>query len=60
MLPLLTGHNLVTADAGKTHDCEACIQGKYIRKPSKWTLPTELPPPLYRLHGDICGPINPP
>jgi hypothetical protein len=21
MLPLLTGHNLVTADAGKTHDC---------------------------------------
>ena len=40
MLPLLTGHNLVTADAAKTHDCVACIQGKYIRKPSKWTLPT--------------------
>ena len=60
MLPLLTGHNIVTSDAGKTHDCEACIQGKYIKKPSHWTLPTELPPPLYRLHGDICGPINPP
>ena len=35
MLSLLTGHNLVTADAGKTHECEAYIQGKYIRKPSK-------------------------
>lgn len=60
MIPLTTGHNLVTADAEKTHDCVACIQGKCIKRPSKWTLPTELPPPLFRLHGDICGPINPP
>jgi hypothetical protein len=34
MLPLLTGHNMVTSDAEKTHDCLACIQGKYIKKPS--------------------------
>jgi hypothetical protein len=60
MFPLLTGHNMVTADVGKTHDCVACIQGKYTKKPSRWTFPTELPPPLYRLHGDVCGPINPP
>jgi hypothetical protein len=51
---------LITSDAEKTHDCVACIQGKFIKRPSKWTLPQELPPPLYRLHGDICGPINPP
>jgi hypothetical protein len=60
MLPLITGHNLLTSDAAKTNDCVACIQGKYIKKPSTWTLPKELPPPLYRLHGDVCGPINPP
>lgn len=35
MLPLLTGYNLVTTGAKKTHDCVACIQGKYIKKPSK-------------------------
>ena len=34
MLPLTTGHNLVTSHAEKTHDCLACIQGKYIRRPS--------------------------
>ena len=60
MFPLLIGHNLITADAGKTNECVACIQGIYIKKPSIWKLPIELPPPLYRLHGDICGPINPP
>ena len=30
-----------------------------INKPSRWTLPTKLPPRLHRLHGDICGPITP-
>ena len=31
MLPLLTSHNLVTADTEKTHDCVACIQGNTSR-----------------------------
>lgn len=60
MLPLTLGHNLSSSDAHKVHDCIACIQGKFSKKPSKWQLPSELPPPLYRIHGDICGPINPP
>lgn len=34
--------------------------GKMINMPSTWKLPIELPPPLHRLQGDICGPINPP
>lgn len=60
MLPLFTGHNLITSDALKTRDCIACIKSKFIKHPSLWQLPTELPPPLHRFHGDICGPINPP
>ena len=32
----------------------------YITTPSQWHIPTELPPPLHRIQGDICGPINPP
>ena len=60
MIPLLAGHNLTSADAAKIAPCEACIQGKMIKRPSQWQLPTELPPPLHRLQGDICGPINPP
>lgn len=39
--------------------CCACVQGKMITWPSIWKLPQELPPMLERLHGDICGPINP-
>ena len=60
MLPLTLGHNLTSSDAHKMHECIACIQGKFNKKPSKWQLPSELPPPLYRIHGDICGPIDPP
>ena len=59
MLPVLSGHTLSNSDADKVADCIACIQGKYAKHPSRWTLPTELPQPLERLHGDICGPINP-
>jgi hypothetical protein len=55
MFPLLTGHSLTTADANKVAPCEACIQGKMIKRPSQWQLPTELPPPLHRLQGDVCG-----
>ena len=58
MFPLLIGHNLITTDVGKTNECVICMQGKYIKKPSIWKLPIELPPPLYRLHGDICGPLT--
>lgn len=58
MIPLTQCHNLMTADAGKTHHCVACIQSKLIKKPSNWTLSTELPPPLYGIYGDVCGPIN--
>ena len=60
MIPLTQGHNLTAADAGKTHKYVAYIQRKLIWKPSTWTLPTELPLPLYKIHRDICGPINPP
>jgi hypothetical protein len=60
MIPLLTGHPLTPSDANKIAPCEACIQGKMIKRPSKWQLPTEMPQPLHRLQGDVCGPINPP
>ena len=60
MLSLLPGHTLTATDANKVTTCEACIQGKMIKRPSQWQLPTELPPLLHRLQGDICGPINPP
>ena len=59
MLPLLAGHNLTSANASKTAPCETCIQGKMMKRLSRWQLPTELPPQLHRLQGDICGPINP-
>ena len=59
MLPLLTGHEVCTNDANKVGACEACAQGKLIFKPSRSKLPSELPLPLQRLQGDICGPITP-
>ena len=60
MLSLIVGHNLNVYDAHKTTECMACIQGKFSKRPSKWQLPTEIPSPLFRIHGDVCGPINPP
>ena len=59
MIPILTGHDLCTSDAERVEECAACIQGKLIRQPSRWKLPTEMPAALYRLHGDWCGPITP-
>ena len=59
MLPLLTGHEVCTSDANKVGACDACSQGKVIQRPSRWKLPTELPPKLQRLQGDIYGPITP-
>ena len=59
MIPLLGGHDMCSSDAEHVQDCSACIQGKLIRQPSKWKLPSEMPAPLFRLHGDWCGPITP-
>ena len=59
MIPILEGHPLCTRDAEHTCRCSACAQGKFSIKASQWKLPHELPPPLERLQGDICGPITP-
>ncbi|KAL0544404.1 hypothetical protein IC582_019519 [Cucumis melo] len=40
--------------------CIACSQGKLIIRPSPTKVGVELPTFLERIHGDICGPINPP
>ena len=60
MIPLLEGHTLCSRDVEKTGRCGACSQGKFSIQASKWRLPTELPQPLERLQGDLCGPITPP
>ena len=49
-----------SSDVGKLEGCASCSQGKFIKQPSKWKLPSKLPEPLERLQGDICGPIVPP
>ena len=59
MIPILTGHDLCTSDAERVTECAACTQGKLIKQPSRWKLPTEMPTALYRLHGDLCSPITP-
>jgi transposase InsO family protein len=59
MIPILSGHEVCQGDANKLEVCGACAQGKLIKQPSRWKLPTELLPRLHRLHGDICGPIAP-
>ena len=40
--------------------CIACSQGKLIIRPSPAKVGVESPTFLERIHGDICGPINPP
>ena len=40
--------------------CDACSQGKLIIRPSPAKVGTESPAFFERIHGDICGPINPP
>jgi hypothetical protein len=59
MVPILSGHEVCLGDTNKVGVCGTCAQGKMIQRPSRWKLPTELPPRLHRLHGDICGPIIP-
>ena len=59
MIPTLAGHTVCPSDARKLEGCASCSQGKFLKQPSKWKLPSELPEPLERLQGDICGPIVP-
>ena len=40
--------------------CMACSQGKLLIRPSPTKVRVESPTFLERIHGDICGPINPP
>lgn len=43
------------------HDpCMACSQGKLITKPAPSKTVFKIPAFLERIHGDICGPIDPP
>ena len=58
-IPILTSHDLYTSDAERVEECATCIQGKLIRPPSRWKLPTKMPTALYRLHSDWWGPIIP-
>ncbi|KAL0551518.1 hypothetical protein IC582_010607 [Cucumis melo] len=44
----------------KELSCIACSQGKLIIRPSPAKVEVESPTFLERIHGDICGPINPP
>ncbi|KAL0553873.1 hypothetical protein IC582_007777 [Cucumis melo] len=44
----------------KELSCIACSQGKLIIRPSPAKVGVESPTILERIHGDICGPINPP
>ena len=40
--------------------CTPCSLGKFISRPSFLKVESESPLFLQRIHGDICGPINPP
>jgi hypothetical protein len=46
MLSILAGHSVCPSDANKVGLCAACAQGKLIQRPSRWKLPSELPPKL--------------
>ena len=59
MIPTLAGHTVCLSDAGKLEENASYSQGKFIKQPSKWKLPSKLPEPLERLQGDICGSIVP-
>ena len=59
MISTMAGHMVCLHDAREISECASCSQGKFLKQPSKWKLPFELPAPLQRLQGDICGPITP-
>ena len=58
MIPTLVGHTICPSDAGKISAYASCSQGKFLKQPSKWKLPSKLPAPLQQLQGDICSPIT--
>ena len=58
MIPILTGHDLYSSDAECVEECATCIQGKLIKPPSRWKLPTKMLATLYRIHSDWWGPIT--
>nr|AQY61295.1 Pol [Coffea arabica] len=56
------GHSLKNKKVLKANEfsCVACSQGKLIIRPSQVKVGTESPAFLERIHGDICGPVDPP
>ena len=46
MILILTGHEVCSSNANKVGVCTTCAQGKLIQHPSRWKLPSELPPRL--------------
>ena len=55
------GHSLKNKKILQTNEfsCAACSQGKLIIRPSPAKIGIESPIFLERIHGDICGPIQP-
>ena len=60
MIPTLASHMVCLSNVAKLWGCASCSQGKFLKQPSKWKLPSELREPLEHLQGDICGPFVPP
>ena len=56
-----SGHSLKNKKILQTNEfsCAACSQGKLIIRPSLAKIGIESPIFLERIHGDICGPIQP-
>jgi len=56
------GHSLKNHKILKSNEisCVACSQGKLIIRPSPTKVGIESPAFLERIHGDICGPVDPP
>ena len=55
MLLLITWHNLITAEAEKTHNYMACIKGKFIKKTFKWHYLKNYPLPFSKLMEIFVG-----
>jgi transposase InsO family protein len=53
------GHGMKATQVPKDFLCVSCAKEKLITNPSYLKVKAESPSFLPRLHGDICGPINP-